>query len=275
MPPGRKPLRCRMASGLCRLCLQNTQLVKSHLMPAALYKYCRGRDCEPIKIAGGMLVPTSQQTQDYLLCAACEDVLNKGGERWLVPRLATIEREFPFYELLRKAPPNYDDGWVAIYYASNNSEISCKKIAHFAMGIFWKASAHSWRKATGEPKIQLGPYSEPIRLWLRGGTDFPEHMALLVYVSPPLRAQIVFSEPCAAARDEARYYFFYVPGILFMLTVGKTLPRNAKSLSFFPAPTRPIIVTEFAASIIENLFADLTHRSRKSRGYTRYRKMYP
>ncbi len=221
-----------------------------------------------------MLVPTSQQTQDYLLCAACEDVLNKGGESWLVPRLATIDRKFPFYEMLLKDLPGYNDGRMAIYSAAYNSEISCEKIAHFAMSIFWKASAHSWRKATSEPKIQLGPYSEPIRLWLRGDAGFPEHMALLVYVSPPPRAQIVFSEPCAAARDEARNYFFHVPGVLFMLTVGKTLPRDAKSLSFFPAPTHPIIVTEFAAAAIENLFAGLTARSRESRGYTQYRSRH-
>lgn len=243
-------------------------------MPAALYSHCRAPDCEPIRIGSRMLVPTSQQTQDYLLCAACEDVLNKGGESWLVPRLATIERTFPFYELLLKDPPDHDDGQMAIYSAASNPEICCEKVAHFAMGIFWKASVHSWRKATSEPKIQLGPYSEPIRIWLRGGVGFPEHTALLVYVSPPPRAQIAFSEPCAAARDERRNYFFHVLGILFMLTVGKMMPQDVKSLSFFPAPARPIIVTEFAATAIENLFAGLTARSQRSRGYTQYRSRH-
>src|ERR1700730_19425780 len=67
--------------GKCRMCLQERVLVKSHLMPAALYDYCRKGEHRPIKVGGGFVIPTDRQTQDYLLCEDCEDVLNTGGER--------------------------------------------------------------------------------------------------------------------------------------------------------------------------------------------------
>ena len=52
-------------------------------MPAALYAYCRAGDHRPVKVGGGIVLPTDRQTQDYLLCERCEGVLNKGGETWL------------------------------------------------------------------------------------------------------------------------------------------------------------------------------------------------
>lgn len=68
-----------MPIGKCKMCLQEKALVKSHLMPSALYDYCRKGEHRPIKVGGGFVIPTDRQTQDYLLCTDCEDVLNSGG----------------------------------------------------------------------------------------------------------------------------------------------------------------------------------------------------
>lgn len=57
------------------------------------------------------------------------------------------------------------------------------------MGIFWKASIHSWRGRTQTPMIDLGAYSDAIRLWLRGECTFPKHVSLWVTLSRPQRAQ--------------------------------------------------------------------------------------
>ena len=100
------------------MCLEKMVLVSSHLMPAALYDYCRKGEHGPIKVGGGFVIPTDRQTQDYLLCQNCEDVLNKGGEQWIANKLATWERTFPLYDLLTKVPPEFDEDGMVVYLAA-------------------------------------------------------------------------------------------------------------------------------------------------------------
>jgi hypothetical protein len=137
-----------MQKEFCKLCLQDKP---------ALYDYCRAGGLNPIRVAHGVVMPTSRQTQDYLLCGDCEDVLNKGGESWSNRELASMERKFPFYDLLTKCPPEWEEDGMALYLVAHNSEIEVHKLAHFALGIFWKASVHSWNKNRVSAKIELGP----------------------------------------------------------------------------------------------------------------------
>jgi hypothetical protein len=65
---------------------------------------------------------------------------------------------------------------MAVYLATQNPEIEVEKLTHFALGLFWKASVHSWRGDTTRPRIDLGPYSEEIRKWLRGQNAFPKYV---------------------------------------------------------------------------------------------------
>ncbi len=69
---------------LCRLC---RPLVKSHLLPAALYRYVRVSDrknANPILVTSKIHRTTSAQIQQILLCEHCEDRFNKRGERWVL-----------------------------------------------------------------------------------------------------------------------------------------------------------------------------------------------
>jgi hypothetical protein len=95
---------------ICKMCLESKELVRSHLMPAFLYDYCRKGEHSPLRVGGGVMFPTDRQTQDYLLCRDCEDVLNRGGEEWVSHKLATWERTFPLYEIVTKFPPIFDTG---------------------------------------------------------------------------------------------------------------------------------------------------------------------
>jgi hypothetical protein len=236
-------------------------------MPASLYDYCRAGDFQPVKVGGGVVIPTSRQTQDYLLCEACEGVLNKGGETWLTPKLATMERKFPFYDLLTKRAPDCDEEGTVFYFAGNNSEINVDKITHFAMGIFWKASVHSWSGHSKEPRIGLGPYSEAIRRWLRGERPFPEHILLAMTVSPPLRAQITFNDPYEGIRQGWRSYFTHVPGILFILNIGREISSEMKWLCLYQNPSHPIIVSQEITAKLEKMFATMYLKSRKTRAF--------
>ena len=84
------------------------------------------------------MIPTDRQTQDFLLCEDCEGVLNSGGERWILDKLATWERTFPLYDLLTKVPCLFDEDGMAVYLEVQNPEIEVEKLTHFALGLFWK-----------------------------------------------------------------------------------------------------------------------------------------
>ena len=60
------------------------------------------------------------------------------------------------YDLLQKVPPDFAETHLAGYAASPNPDIEVEKLTHFALGVFWKASVHSWRKNENENLIELG-----------------------------------------------------------------------------------------------------------------------
>src|SRR5579864_7154127 len=213
------------------MCLQERVIVSSHLMPAALYDYCRKGEHHPIKVGGGIVIPTDRQTQDYLLCEDCEDVLNTGGETWILDKLATWERSFPLYDLLTKAPPLFDEDGMVVYLAAQNAEIDVEKLTHFALGLFWKASVHSWLGNRKDSRINLGPYSEDIRKWLLGQKAFPNYVYLVVVIEKPHRAQITMNDPYEGVRQGLRTYFRYLPGMLFLMALGKTVDETMRSPS--------------------------------------------
>ena len=125
------------------------------------------------------MLPTDEQVQTYLLCDDCEEILNSGGERWVVSRLLTVEKRFPLYDLLTQQKPDFSEDGFLVYFAAQNPQIDTDKLMHFALGVFWKASVHSWDPKETDPLIELGPYSEKIRLWLRGeGESLSTSMSL-------------------------------------------------------------------------------------------------
>jgi hypothetical protein len=158
----------------CSLCLETKNVVSSHLIPRAMYEYCRPRGGNPIAISSELVIESSRQVKDYLLCLDCEELLNDGGETWLMPHLAQREGPFPFHDLLTKVGPAIVDSDVKGYASAHNPDLDPEKLAHFAMGVFWKSAVHSWRGNSKETLIDLGPYAEPVRTFLRGETLFPE-----------------------------------------------------------------------------------------------------
>ncbi len=252
----------------CKMCLLENVLVLSHLMPAALYDYCRKGEHRPIRVGGGFVMPTDRQTQDYLLCSDCEDALNAGGEGWILDNLATWERTFPLYDLLTQVPPLFDEDGTVVYLAAQNPGIQVKKLVHFALGLFWKASVHSWRGDTTDPRIDLGTYSEEIRKWLRGQSEFPKHIYLVVVVEKPQRAQITMNDPYEGVRQGWRTHCTHVPGVLFMMAVGKTVEESVRAFSISNAGN-PINISESLTGDFEKLMVETLRNSRKTHAFLR------
>jgi hypothetical protein len=257
-----------MPIGKCRMCLHEKRLVRSHLMPAALYDYCRTGSHRPVRVGSGFVMPTDRQTQDYLLCEDCENVLNTGGEKWILGKLATWERTFPLYDLLTKVPPIVDEVGEAVYLAGENPEIEVEKITHFALGLFWKASVYSWRGDTTDVRIDLGPYSDEIRRWLRGQNAFPKYLYLTVVVEKPQKAQITINSPYEGVRQRWRQHFVHVPGVLFMMTLGKAVDDSMRALSILNAGN-PINISDNLTEKFEKLMVETLRSSRKTQAYVR------
>jgi hypothetical protein len=82
-----------------------------------------------------------------------------------------------------RIPPLFDEDGMSVYLTAQYPEMEVGKIIHFALGLFWKASVHSWKKDSTEPRIELGPYSEAIRRWLLNECGFPMSLYLIVIVA--------------------------------------------------------------------------------------------
>jgi hypothetical protein len=234
-------------------------------MPAFLYDYCRIENHSPVQVGGGIMLPTDRQTQAHLLCCDCEDLLNKGGEKWISGKLATWERSFPFYDCLTSVRPLFDEDGMAVYLGAQNSKIGVKQLTHFALGIFWKASVHSWKKDSRDPQIDLGPYSDEIRKWLSKAGQFPTHLHLTVVVEKPETAQITINSPYEGIRKYSwRSYFFHVPGILFMMSLGKTVDENTRAIAITSAGN-PINISQRLTNSFQSLMVETVRNSRKTR----------
>ncbi len=261
-----------MSVGQCRMCLNKEELVSSHLMPAALYRHCRTSRLEPVMVTTSVAMHTSRQTQHYLLCGRCEDALNKGGETWVLPRLATIDKRFPLYEILTSAKPEFDEQGWAMYLGANVSGFLPDKITHFAMGLFWKASIHSWKRQGG-PKIELGPDSDAIRRYLRGDAAFPSNLTLTVIVTPPSVAMISFLQPYETPKEDAwRNYVCYVPGMFVVMRVGKTISETLRRFCFAAQTGHPIWVSTDMAGKVEDVVKSAFATAHKARGLLESRR---
>jgi hypothetical protein len=125
-----------LISGICKLCLKQKMLCDSHLAPAGLYKYCKAAKLRPVRMIREEVSVTNEEVSAYLLCAECENELNREGENWLLPKLATIDQKFPFYDLLVTGTPDTIGGGIAAYACSRNEQIGFRKLTNFAIGVF-------------------------------------------------------------------------------------------------------------------------------------------
>jgi hypothetical protein len=247
----------------CPMCLETKEVISSHLIPAAIYEYCRSGDESPVRVGDGVVMHTDRHVQAPLLCSSCEQTLNRCGETWANPRFARLGGPFPLYEMITAVAPVVPD----FYPTANNPAIDREKLTHFALGIFWKASVHSWRGGDKRPSIELGPYSDSIRRWLRGESGFPKHVCLSMNISRPDSAAIICRAPVETRLEGLRFFSFIVPGAIFILNTGKTIPDEIKALCFWSSAEHCIVVSDGITEQIWMRIGKDFHESRKSQGY--------
>jgi hypothetical protein len=259
-----------MPDVICKLCLQSKTLVESHLIPRAVYELLQAPDApnpNPIMVTSKLAMQTSRQLKTYLLCGDCEQLLNRQGEFRVLPQLATFDGQFALLDTLEKIEPEFREPDLLGYAAVRNADIRVGSLIHFALGIFWKASVHRFEGGvTQGPRIDLGPYQEKLRAYLRGGA-LPEGTALMVTFAPKPVSLISTHAPFEAKRSGApcRHFNFYVPGIAFSLCTGKVIPEEILYCCLYTNPGNPIFVGDTSPSatgFLKQAFAT-AHKSRK------------
>jgi hypothetical protein len=218
-----------------------------------------------------LIIESSRQLQYQLLCEDCEDVLNDGGEDWVVPLFARYDGTFAFFEFLKGMTPDATDDGYDGYAAVKNPDIKADKLIHFALGIFWKAAVHSWAGGKREPLIELGQYSEPTRKFLRSETGFPERMALNIAVLRPPVKDIAFLGPFQTDERAYHRFYFYTSGICWTLSVGKFVADELRMSCFAINPGRPIIVGNFSPDV-RHAFSTILRFAKKARNVEKYLK---
>jgi hypothetical protein len=183
--------------------------------------------------------------------------------------LATFQGAFPFFDVLQRVPPDAVDGGSRIYAASRNSEIDTSKLAHFAMGIFWKASVHSWTGNDTAPLIELGGCGESVRTFLLGQAPFPKEMVLIMGVAPPPVAMTAFYYPYRGSESDYQNFLLYVPGIEFALLVGRGIPAEKKQCCLATHPLHPILVSDLSGAV-KAVFQSTVKKAHRARNVTQY-----
>jgi len=254
---------------LCKLCRKVKELRDSHLLSASVYKKLRSvylsnpdnLNPDPIAVTGGKARQTSKQTTDYLLCSDCEGILDRMGEKHVLPLLADMAG-FRLYDLSTNSNSAAVD--LPIYLCANVPSLDCEKITHFATGIFWKAAVHSWRSGASTVKLDLGGHEGRLREYLLGAKPFPDDVLLVVRIAPPSVPLLWAVAPSSARDVRLGRYRFYVPGIEFSLHVEEQAVRELRDCCFVHNPAHPVFEDLDVALMIGKLYRDTFLPAEKS-----------
>jgi hypothetical protein len=229
------------AIGRCALCEMHGPLIRSHLLPAFLYRILRGND-NPVRINASAAYRTSYQLRRHLLCRACEDRFNEGGEKWIAANCAHTAAKSAIQLALEAAVPYYSSPKAKVYRADQISVVAPDKIAYFATSVFWRASVADW---DGQPPLTLGPYEREFRYYLLGLSDFPLSASLVVTVSNRDSTRLTMTGPHGNRKSGFHEYGFFIPGMTFDLFVGgKRLTGIRERSCIVHAPERPIFLAD-------------------------------
>ena len=123
----------------------------------------------------------SRQIKDYLLCEGCEGRFRRQGEDWMTANGYHADGSFPLrHAALKKGASFRGEEGTFIYETRGNLAIKMDQLVYFCMSVFWRAGAHTWRLGKDTIHLELGPYREPLRLFLLNEGSLPDELCLIV-----------------------------------------------------------------------------------------------
>jgi hypothetical protein len=205
--------------------------VESHLLPKALYKLARDvsrANPNPVTIARGRALISSEQIREPFLCRDCDNRFSRFGERYVIGHCRRGYK-FALREALESARPVIEETRFKVYEVSGLLRGNEQQFLYFAASVFWRAAAREWR---GIERISLGArYQEQFRQYLLDKAAFPADARLFVHVSRTDALGATSTVPCSSRARGYRRHSFCIPGIAFILFVGR---EAAKSNDQYP-----------------------------------------
>ncbi len=130
-----------------------------------------------------------------------------------------------------------------LYSASSAPTVSVEQLAYFCTSVFWRAAVRDWyiedRKYEA---IRLGDrYQEQIRRYLLGEACFPDNAALCVVLSKLKSPALTFNFPDTIRVESGYCHRLHIPGIDFLLTIGKRLDEE-RFTCIVRSPVHPITI---------------------------------
>lgn len=260
-----------MERGICKLCLQEGDLLDSHYLPKWVYATNRAKSLQnpnPVTLSLGQAKQISDQLRGYTFCACCEDRLSKNGEKWVsahVPK--DYKEQFPLQDALIPATPVSIGDNINIYKGSKLAAFDMHQLVYFGISVFWRGACREWKTSKGAiaPSVNLGEYYEPIRGFLLGG-PFPQnvHIVVLIHNLKP-----VGNAALPVQRGKSGYgdfYWFYVNGLGFMLYLGENSPEDIERQCAQHGIDGPVVVDGAFGSMVYAFLKELLEESKKSEG---------
>lgn len=224
-------------------------------MPAALYPKNKKK----------LFATTKQKVLDPehivapLLCDECEGRFNRNGEddvlRWLAPKAK--QGTSPLYTALRSGTPAWSDDDLTCYWGTSVGLLP-ERFGYFGLSLVWRAAACEWPLPDGgrTPRLDLGEFAEPIRLFLLGRAPFPQNVYMMLTVCSDERSQQIWSPPQRSPEFDA-LIVAPVLGTLFRFWLGRVLPPPIERTIFFPANGNPVFITNCWDGVLSNSYSHL------------------
>jgi hypothetical protein len=208
-----------MHVGTCKLCLNERNLLQSHLMPAALYGD-RKKEFEITTSAGK--IKTTTQMKQRLLCRECEQRFDRGGESHVLKAIAPKSRKrFPLHDRMKVAYARDSDPSVSRFFGPD-FDLDMDKFAYFAVSVVWRVAACQWLMQDGNltQEVNLGAFQENMRRYLLGETPLPSDMAVIVIVCSDIESRMRFFHPSSNVEAGCINFRFLARGVFFRVMMG-------------------------------------------------------
>jgi hypothetical protein len=196
---------------------------------------------------------TSRQAVQYLLCSDCEGRFDRGGENWVLKHCYRGKGRFRLRTLLEESPPLYAKLDFTICSASR-PDVSIDQLAYFAVSVFWRASVVDWWSSQQKyESIELGvKYQEEVRKFLLGETGLSQNFAVTVILSRLTRPVLAFNFPHSSRFNGVHSHRLHIPGMTFLLDVGKEVPNTCAERCILRSSLHPIFISTDGDKRVQN-----------------------
>ncbi len=249
--------------GKCRLCLEQGELQHSHFLPKVLYRLI-GSSTDPthpdtVQLTLHSRRKSSEQARRHILCTCCEQRFNYNGEGWVLWNCYRGRGRFRFRSELQKRA-TLDSTFEFEAYPAHEDEVAL--LAYFCLSVVWRASLCDW-PCRGEMyrQIDLGPYQEEIRKYLKGESGAPQGVGVMVVLSGLEQARLEMCFPSSYRSASCHCYRFHIPGMTFVATVGGTRSFLAEDRTSVLRPPNPIFLGTIGDRLAQDEMMRLIGRS--------------